>query len=1060
MEELIYSFGCIAALVILPILFFGLRGVKRANRELTERVRSLETSVAELRLGMVTDPLGRASSVQSAEQSRPERSNVVPETAAGAAAGAAAGITAGEPQTTPAKLPAVDGSPVAGQLYATSTTSSQGLVTEVSPRRAGLAAPSVSGAKWGNGGSAASVLAPLFGWFTKMHLMVQIGLLILFIGVAFLIKFVADQGLLSIELRLMSAAVIGVGLTGIGWRLRNRAKTYGMALMGGGLAIDYLTTYGALLYTEFPPTLAFPLFVGLGIIGAVLAVLANAQILAFLSIAGAFLAPILASTGEGSHITLFSYYAIVNVGILALAWFKTWRSLNVVGYTFTMIVGLLWGLESYTSDLFASTEFFLIFFFLLYVLIAVLFAARKAVELTEQSAPRYRLADAVDVTLVFGNPLAAFSIQSVLMQDVPYGMAISTFAAGVMYALLAVLFVMRWRSFRPVAESFLFLAGLFIALSVPLTFEAQATAAVWAVMGLAWVWAGSNRNRTWQMLWGVLIQIGSALALISSINWLYPVETVAFVNGPYLGAVLIALAGYGSGYLIRRNASSVQIAADASELGDTPESGNAPEPDGAIPVASAAVEDETVSHGATSRLAGALGSQIAWPALLAGGMTLWAHAWWFISGIVQVADFVSERDAEPYLFAAGLAFVAMSAGVTEWIGARLRWSTLRLPILLLMPALLLGVIAQTGLADWPLQNGGWYAWPIGLGVAIWALYRWDRFGTIPWFALSKSSEAVTEGQAAKGAAERRTYLHHLLGLWTVTWLLAWIGSYAIGLWSEADGWSGVAIIGVPTLLVWIIQTWGGRMAWPLGNRQSLYQKVGSSVMLCVGYLLIWGWNTTSAATEPLPYLPLLNPADLIQIGFFVLAFVWVGRHLENTKRVAYWIAGIGAFFALNAGLARAVHHLLDVPYQFSLLADSSILQSLYAVAWSLLALVLMFQSHRKGEGWRSVWIGGAMVLALTVIKLFAIDLANSGTIARIVSFIGTGALIIVIAYFAPVPPRSGDLDDDKTVDGGGSPDGSGAPDRGGAPNRSEALREMAQSDLEEGSELSGFVSGD
>jgi uncharacterized membrane protein len=54
---------------------------------------------------------------------------------------------------------------------------------------------------------------------------------------------------------------------------------------------------------------------------------------------------------------------------------------------------------------------------------------------------------------------------------------------------------------------------------------------------------------------------------------------------------------------------------------------------------------------------------------------------------------------------------------------------------------------------------------------------------------------------------------------------------------------------------------------------------------------------------------------------------------------------------------------------------------------------------------RLVWLTGAGFMALVVIKLFLIDLGNTGTVERIISFIGIGALLLVVGYFAPVPPR-------------------------------------------------------
>jgi uncharacterized membrane protein len=43
-----------------------------------------------------------------------------------------------------------------------------------------------------------------------------------------------------------------------------------------------------------------------------------------------------------------------------------------------------------------------------------------------------------------------------------------------------------------------------------------------------------------------------------------------------------------------------------------------------------------------------------------------------------------------------------------------------------------------------------------------------------------------------------------------------------------------------------------------------------------------------------------------------------------------------------------------------------------------------------------------------VAKLLLIDLAQAGTVERIVSFVGVGALMLVVGWFAPVPPKAGD----------------------------------------------------
>jgi len=40
-----------------------------------------------------------------------------------------------------------------------------------------------------------------------------------------------------------------------------------------------------------------------------------------------------------------------------------------------------------------------------------------------------------------------------------------------------------------------------------------------------------------------------------------------------------------------------------------------------------------------------------------------------------------------------------------------------------------------------------------------------------------------------------------------------------------------------------------------------------------------------------------------------------------------------------------------------------------------------------------------------VLKLFFVELADRGGLYRIVSFIVVGVLLLVVGYFAPVPPR-------------------------------------------------------
>ena len=57
---------------------------------------------------------------------------------------------------------------------------------------------------------------------------------------------------------------------------------------------------------------------------------------------------------------------------------------------------------------------------------------------------------------------------------------------------------------------------------------------------------------------------------------------------------------------------------------------------------------------------------------------------------------------------------------------------------------------------------------------------------------------------------------------------------------------------------------------------------------------------------------------------------------------------------------------------------------------------------------RRTWSVGAVLLGIVVCKLFVVDLANGGSMARIVSFVGAGLLMLLIGYFAPFPKAEGE----------------------------------------------------
>src|SRR4029079_3383316 len=288
------------------------------------------------------------------------------------------------------------------------------------------------------------------------------------------------------------------------------------------------------------------LLVAISAFSAVLAVLQNAMSLSVLGVSGGFLAPVLASKGSGSHVMPFSYYAVLNAGVLGIALYKAWRPLNVLGFVFTFGIGAVWGARLYRPELLESTEPFLLLFFLQYVVIAVVFALKQAPQLKHY----------VDSSIVFGTPLVAFGLQARLVHDIEYGAAWSAVGASALYLLLAGdLYRRHAESLRMLVEAFLALGVIFATLAIPLAFDGRWTSAAWALEGAAAYGVGARQTRTLPRAFGLLMQFAAGVAFIVDAGRQFSATPV--LNSYYLGCVFIAGAALFSNKTIEKNAEKV-----------------------------------------------------------------------------------------------------------------------------------------------------------------------------------------------------------------------------------------------------------------------------------------------------------------------------------------------------------------------------------------------------------------------------------------------------------------------------------------------------------------------
>ncbi|MBW3497608.1 DUF2339 domain-containing protein [Janthinobacterium sp. NKUCC08_JDC] len=910
------------------------------------------------------------------------------------------------------------------------------------------------------------LVAKAKNWLFTGNLVAKLGLMILFLGVSFLLKYVSAQVTVPIELRLAGIALADIALLAWAWRIRIKRPGISLPLQGTSLAILMLVTFGAFrLYELIPAGLAFAVLFVLTAFTCLLAVLQNAVWLAVFGIVGGFAVPLLVSTGSGNHIGLFSYYALLNAGVFAIALKRAWRVLNVLSFGFTFVVATTWGLLRYTPEHYLSTQLFLILFVLFYIGIAIAYCARQAP----------RLKHYVDGTLVFGTPLAAMGLQYGLVRHFEFGLAFSALLAGLTYTGLA---VTLWRraGFKLLAEAFLALGIVFGTLAIPFALDGRWTSAAWALEGAGIVWVGLRQRQTLAWVFGLLVQGAAWLAFLGAMQGLN--TAAALQANIWLGCALLAAAALVMAYNFRRHASHLHpefmsslsvlflTAATAWLLGGIWSE--------ILLRTDAATQLNllTVSALAVAVLLAALARREQWHApralLLAvqvlAGMVMLSRASWawdqhpanlfdgsFLSALLLgAAAFASARflalrarggdellalAARPLLVWSGLLwFAAILVPFTSWLlrlidgdlsmqpYAGEHWLALYL-IAVSVTTPVFAIVARR--LDWPQLR--WFTVAAWLGLGLWsanlllALYLRDYLLTgLSWLALAgalAADEYLLQAWPKAGwqLDVRALRLLHTLRT-AAPWLMLWpVGAIQVGAWlaqhedSVSPAWARyLPAWAMMLVLAWLIRRCRAGV-WPVAPIAEWYQRTLIPLGALWSLLLIAAWNIfDDGAMAPLPYLPLLNPLDL-STGFAVLLAIASYRMLpaKQLPLPALWQARLPVMAAcllyvwFNLMLLRTVSHYLGVPYTFDAMLASQFVQAMLSLVWSVTALLLMRHAARQQR--RQQWSMGAVLLGLVVVKLFLIDLSNVGGIERIVSFVGVGLLMVLIGYLAPFP---------------------------------------------------------
>jgi uncharacterized membrane protein len=355
----------------------------------------------------------------------------------------------------------------------------------------------------------------------------RVGALVLTLGIAFFLKYAFDNQWIQPAGRVALGLITGVALLLLGERLQRAAyRAPAQGVVAVGIATLYLSVYAAFAFYQLvTQPAAFAFMVLVTATAAALALYHDARAVAVLANLGGFLTPILLSTNRDAGTALFTYLAVLDAGMLVVAWYRRWPELGLMSFVFTQALYAAWFERWYHSvppqqgvALVAAGVFLVLF---------SLVAPAEA--LSRRLPARAEQLWHGPGVLALAAPVAAFIVaRQVLYPAHATALALACLVLAAYYLVLAY----ATAEAPGVGPHLLMIHGgvslAFLTLTFPVQFAEHGLAIAWSVEALAIVWGGL-RLEARPLRLGGLVVLGLAVG-----RWVTLLDDRAAHNGAFL----------------------------------------------------------------------------------------------------------------------------------------------------------------------------------------------------------------------------------------------------------------------------------------------------------------------------------------------------------------------------------------------------------------------------------------------------------------------------------------------------------------------------------------------
>ena len=313
--------------------------------------------------------------------------------------------------------------------------------------------------------------------------LLRIGLVILVLGIGFFLQYSGADHLMGPPTRVAIGIISGIFLLFTGIALhRGKYQLMGHGFCGGAIAVLYTSFLVSHSLAGLAALAAFGLMALVTVVAGILAVRLNSLLVAFLGLIGGYGTPVLLGPDTGSTTILFSYLVLLGLGVFWIASKKDWR---ILYYSAFLATYSLFGLQlgDYLPSSFLIYMPFLVGFFILFSTVTFI----HQVISEEKSTLLEILFLFLNAAVFFG---FAWHIMTLTYQK--EALAIITLSLAAFYIIHIYIFLARKLLDRPLLLSFIGLATVFVAITLPVLLTEGWVTVGWAIQGFVMLWIASK----------------------------------------------------------------------------------------------------------------------------------------------------------------------------------------------------------------------------------------------------------------------------------------------------------------------------------------------------------------------------------------------------------------------------------------------------------------------------------------------------------------------------------------------------------------------------------------